>query len=292
MKRKRALRPLPRGRAVLLAVLGLGLSMVGLSCGDGRGGQASTGVTGPESTRGPVSPSESTAPSGDAGAEARLRLLVFSKTAGFRHASIPDGVAAITRLAAERDWLVESTEDGGRFSDAVLGEVDVVVFLNTTGDVLDDAQQGAFERYVRGGGGYVGVHAAADTEYDWPFYGGLVGAYFRDHPAIQVATVHAETGPHPALEGVPPIWPRTDEWYNFRRNPRADVSVLLTVDEGTYQGGTMGTDHPIAWAHTYEGGRAVYTAMGHTSETYADPAFVAHLAGAISWAGDAPPPAR
>ena len=139
----------------------------------------------------------------------------------------------------------------------------------TTGDVLDAAGQTAFETWIAGGGNYVGVHSAADTEYDWPFYGQLVGAYFKQHPAaIQPAAVKIEVTDHPATAGLPSAWMRTDEWYDFQTNPRATVTVLATVDESTYTGGTMGADHPIVWTHTTTGGgRALYTAMGHTMES-------------------------
>jgi type 1 glutamine amidotransferase len=158
-----------------------------------------------------------------------------------------------------------------------------VVFLLTTGDVLDDDQQAAFETWIGAGGGYVGVHSAADTEYDWPFYGTLMGAYFLSHPDIQQASVDVEAD-HPTIVGLPSPWVRTDEWYNFQTNPRPNVTVLATVDESTYTGGTMGADHPITWSHpTGGGGRAFYTAMGHTDESYCDPLFRRLLVGALRW---------
>jgi type 1 glutamine amidotransferase len=212
-------------------------------------------------------------------------VLVFSRTTGYRHASIEDGTKALSRLALERGWHLESTEDPTKFTDAGLSRFDVVVFLSTTGDVLDPSQERAFERFIQTGKGYVGVHAASDTEYDWPWYGGLVGAYFRAHPAVQAADVYVESG-HPTTQGLPAPWTRTDEWYAFDENPRGKVEVLLTVDESSYDPGqgTMGDDHPIAWLHEYDGGRAFYTALGHTRESYAEPAFVEHLAAAIEWA--------
>jgi type 1 glutamine amidotransferase len=212
-------------------------------------------------------------------------VLLFSRTTGYRHDSIEDGIAALTQLAGARSWHLESTEDAATFTDEGLGPFDVVVFLSTTGDVLDDAQQQAFERFVRAGNGFVGIHAASDTEYDWPWYGELVGAYFRAHPAVQSASVSAE-GSHPSIAGLPTPWNRTDEWYAFQENPRAKVQVLLTLDESTYSPGegTMGADHPVAWLHSYDGGRAFYTALGHTRESYGDPLFLQHLEHAIEWA--------
>lgn len=147
------------------------------------------------------------------------RVLVFSKTAGFRHDSIPEGVAAVRELGAAHGFAVDATEDAGAFTIRNLGRYDAVVFLSTTGDVLNPAQQGAFERYIKGRGAYVGVHAAADTEYDWAFYGGLAGAYFQSHPVIQPATVDVEDHAHPATAGLGATWNRTDEWYNYRSNP-------------------------------------------------------------------------
>lgn len=212
------------------------------------------------------------------------RVLVFSKTAGFRHDSIPEGVATVKDLGAQHGFAVDATEEAGAFTDAGLARYAAVVFLSTTGDVLDAAQQAAFERYIGAGGGYVGVHAAADTEYDWPFYGGLAGAYFQSHPAIQPATVRVEDRAHPATAHLAPAWDRTDEWYNYRTNPRDRARVLATLDESTYTGGTMGGDHPIAWCQEYRGGRAFYTGGGHTKESYADPAFRTHLLGGIRYA--------
>ncbi|MET0131973.1 MAG: ThuA domain-containing protein [Kibdelosporangium sp.] len=212
-------------------------------------------------------------------------VLVFSKTAGFRHDSIPEGVAAIQQLATENNFEVEATEDAGAFTDANLDRFAAVVWLSTTGDVLNAEQQGAFERFVGDGGGYAGVHAASDTEYDWPWYGELVGAYFKSHPQIQPATINIEDHSHPSTAGIPAAWQRTDEWYNYRENPRRDVHVLATLDESSYSPGAdaMG-DHPIAWCHTQGAGRSWYTGSGHTKESYADANFRKHLLGGIQYA--------
>ena len=216
-------------------------------------------------------------------------VLVYSRTTGFRHDSIPDGVAAIRAIAAESGLAVDATEDPSAFNDTGLASRRVVVFLLTTGDVLDDAGQAAFERWVRGGGAWVGVHSASDTEYEWPFYGELVGAYFAGHPAIQSAVIRVEDRTHPAGAPLPEAWSRTDEWYDFRTNPRGTVHVVATVDETTYSGGSMGADHPIAWCREVVGARAFYTALGHTRESYAEPLFLAHLRGAIRWAAGLEP---
>ncbi len=160
-------------------------------------------------------------------------------------------------------------------------------------EVLNADQQAAFERYIHHGGGYAGVHSASDTEYDWPWYGQLVGAYFdrvHGHSQVVQATVHVTDRTHPSTVMLPALWVRTDEWYNFASNPRDHVHVLMTVDEQTYRGGVMGDDHPIAWYHEYDGGRAWYTAMGHTSESYREPLFLAHLWGGILYAAGANAP--
>ena len=212
-----------------------------------------------------------------------FRVLVFTRTAGFRHASIEAGVAAIRRLGHEHGFAVDDTADPARIGQGLAG-YRAVVFLSTTGDLLDPGQQAALERYLQDGGGWVGVHGAADAEYDWPWYGGLVGAWFRRHPAVQQATVRPAPGAA-ALAGKPPArWERGDEWYDFRANPRGRVRVLATVDESTYRGGGMGTDHPIAWCQEYGGGRAWYSAMGHTGGSFREPPFLAHLLAGIRYA--------
>lgn len=216
-----------------------------------------------------------------------LEILVYSKTAEYRHESIPTAVAAIERIASERGWTTLSTEDASIFTNETLARFDVIVFLMTTGDVLDDAQQAAFERFVGSGKGFVGIHSASDTEYQWPFYGELVGAYFRSHPEIQEATYVVEDRTHPATSQLKEKWVRTDEHYNFDRNPRASgARVLISLDETSYApgDGAMG-DHPVVWVSEAKGGRALYTALGHTAESYSDPLFLDHLAGAIAWAG-------
>ncbi|MEN3614394.1 ThuA domain-containing protein [Plantactinospora sp. ZYX-F-223] len=224
-----------------------------------------------------------------ASAAPAFTVLVFSKTAGFRHGSIGPGIAAIQQLGAANNFAVEATEDAGAFTDANLARFDAVVWLSTTGDVLDSVQQGAFQRYIQAGGGYVGVHAASDTEYDWPWYGGLVGAYFASHPAPQPATLKVADRVHPSTRTLPLRWNRTDEWYNFRANPRGKVHVLATLDETTYTGGGNGHDHPIAWCHNYDGGRSWYTGGGHTDESFAEPLFRTHLLGGLRSAAGVEP---
>ncbi|ONI92926.1 PKD domain-containing protein [Saccharothrix sp. ALI-22-I] len=208
-----------------------------------------------------------------------FKALVFTKTVTFRHPSIDAGVAALRELGAEHGFTVDSTDDAGVFTDANLAQYEVVVFLSTTGDVLDNGQQAAFERYIKAGGGFAGVHAASDAEYDWAWYGDLVGAYFSNHPDPQNATVKVTDPAHPSTAHLPQAWRRFDEWYNFRADPAADVHVLAELDETSYNpgNGAMGTSHPIAWCQDYDGGRSWYTGLGHTNESYADPAFRDHL---------------
>ena len=216
----------------------------------------------------------------------RARILVFSKTAGFRHDSIGPGIAAIRNLGAQNGFDVDATEDAGQFTN--LGRYKAVVFLSTTGDILNNAQQNAFVAFIRGGGGFVGIHAAADTEHGWPWYGELVGAYFASHPAPAQARLRVEDRNHPSTRTLPDPWSRFDEWYDFQQNPRSKgVTVLLSLDETSYPGGQMGADHPIAWYHEHEGGRAWYTAGGHTDASFSEPAFLEHLLGGIRYAAGA-----
>ncbi len=222
-------------------------------------------------------------------APARREVLIFSKTLGYRHDdAIVAAAGPLTMQLAARDIGAELGEDEGRFTPEALAGFDGVVFLYTSGnDLLPVAGKAALEEFVRDGGGWVGLHSAADTEYAWPFYQALVVAPFADHPVIQPARVEVLDRTHPALVAAPEDpWIAEDEWYNFQRNPRATpgVEILATVDEASYIGGTMGADHPIVWAHANLGGRALYSGLGHVATRWEDPAFVAHVAAAIDWA--------
>jgi len=193
-------------------------------------------------------------------------ILVFTRTAKFRHESIPVAVQTLRQLASDQHLRTDHSEDSRIFTAATLAPYKAVVFANTTGDVLDAPQQAALQAYIEGGGGYLGLHSAADTEYDWPWYGELVGAWFDKHPPGLQTT-------HVILEGdaVEPVqWTLTDEIYNYRRNPRPFVQVLATVDESRYEGGSMGEDHPIAWCRAMGKGRSWYTGVGHDAAVYAD----------------------
>lgn len=211
------------------------------------------------------------------------RILVFSKTAGFRHESIAAGKNAIIKLGKEHGFLVDTTENDSYFTEDSLKKYKAVVFLSTTGNILNAPQQIAFERYIQAGGGYAGIHAAADTEYDWGWYGKLVGGYFLSHPKTQEAVVNVTDRTNAASSHLPEKWRRTDEWYNYKTlNP--NVKVLASLDESSYEGGQNGTNHPIAWYHQFDGGRAFYTGMGHTRESFADPLYLKHLLGGIKYA--------
>lgn len=216
-------------------------------------------------------------------ADPPYRIMVFSKTAGFRHDAIPAGIQALRELGSANSFTVDATEDAARFTTANLAQYKVVVFLNTTGDVLNATQQTAFEQYIAGGGGYVGVHAAADTEYGWAWYGDLVGAYFHSHPQIQQVTVRVDDRVHPSTAHLPAAWIRTDELYNYRTNPRSGAKVLARLDESTYSGGNMGADHPIVWCKNVGNGRSWYSGLGHTQQSYTEANFRTMLLGGIRW---------
>ncbi len=217
-----------------------------------------------------------------------FKVLVFHKTGDFVHSSTVHGVAAVHQLGVENGFEVVDTTDSTAFTDANLAQYDAVVFLNTHQEVLNDTQQAAFERYIRAGGGFVGIHIASGTEYSWDWYGNLVGARFNFHPAIQQAAVRIEDPNHPATASLPTEWLVSDEWYNFFNGPdRSKLHVLATVDETTYSGGTHGSDHPVIWCQNYDGGRSFYTQLGHINSHYTDTVFLSHILGGIEWAAGA-----
>jgi len=211
------------------------------------------------------------------------RVLVFSKTAGYRHSSIANGKAAIEKLGKENGFEVDITEDSSVFTENNLKKYAAVIFLNTTGNILDYQQEAAFERYIQAGGGFVGIHSATDTEYDWIWYARLVGGNFSSHPKQQPAKIIVVDTTHPSTKHLPVIWERFDEWYNFK-NLNKNVNVLLKIDEKSYEGGKMGDDHPMAWYHEYDGGRAFYTELGHTEESYTESNYLKHILGGIQYA--------
>lgn len=223
--------------------------------------------------------------------EKPLQVLVFSKTAGFRHESISTGLKMLYDQSAKQNWVITATENSALFSDNFLSVFDVVVFLNPTGDAIDATGQAAFEKVMKTGKGFVGIHAAADCEYEWPFYGALVGGYFKTHPASQTATVVFEKSEHPAMKPFNGMksYSTFDEWYTFKENPRSKVHVLATLDETTItkfdnDNFRMG-DHPIIWWSENNGIRSFYTGFGHTHEAFQDQKIQEHIKNAINWAG-------
>ena len=213
------------------------------------------------------------------------QVLIFSKTEGFRHNSIEDGIQAIQRIGNEINFKSITSQDSRFFTENDMQEIDLVIFLNTTGDILNMEEQTAFQSYMDNGGNFFGIHAAADTEYDWRWYGDLVGAYFKSHPKVQEAIVNIKMPQHSTLDHLQDDkWKRTDEWYNYK-NIATGLNVLMTLDESSYEGGENGDFHPIAWFQNYRGGgKSIYTGGGHTSESYSEPDFLEHLSRCIEFA--------
>jgi glucose/arabinose dehydrogenase/cytochrome c551/c552/type 1 glutamine amidotransferase len=218
------------------------------------------------------------------------RLLIFSKTAGYHHESIPDGIAAIQKLGSGNNFLVDTTTNAEMINEDSLKNYSAVVFLSTTGDILNNYQEADLERYIQAGGGFVGIHAAADAEYDWGWYGRLVGGYFLTHPGIRDSFPNVQPGVLQVVDknnistkGLPDQWKHTDEFYSFKKMD-STVNVLLKVDEASFKGGYMNGNHPMAWYHDFDGGRAWYTNLGHTKETFTEDLFLKHLLGGIQYA--------
>jgi type 1 glutamine amidotransferase len=211
------------------------------------------------------------------------RVLIFTKTKGFRHQSIEKGREVLASLLLSHNIQVDSTENAALFTASNLKKYDALIFLNTTGDLFNEEQQQALVKYIRNGGGYVGIHASTDAEYDWPWYGKMAGGYFKSHPKQQEAIVMVTDKSHPSTSMLPDQWKRFDEWYDFKEvNP--DIRVLARLDETSYEGGQMQNDHPIVWYHEFEGGRVFYSGFGHTDETFKEPLFQEHIMGGIQYA--------
>ncbi|MBO0320855.1 ThuA domain-containing protein [Muricauda sp. CAU 1633] len=212
-------------------------------------------------------------------------VMVFTKTEGYRHQSIEKGVQTLRELGRKNGFIALQTESSEDFTTQNLANYKLVIFLSTTLDVLDGNQQKAFEGYIKNGGSFLGIHGASDTEFDWPWYGKLVGGYFVDHPNnpnVRSAKINVVDKSHPSTSHLPDVWSRNDEWYNFK-NLNPNVTVLMNLDETSYEGGTNGANHPIAWYHEFDGGRSFYTGGGHTNESFDEPDFRQHLLGAIEW---------
>jgi type 1 glutamine amidotransferase len=212
-----------------------------------------------------------------------FNVLLFTKTEGFRHESIEAGVEVLLEQSIANDFNVVHTEDANIFNDEGLDSFAVVVFLSTTGDILNEDQQTAMELFIQSGKGFVGIHAATDTEYEWPWYNGLVGAYFSDHPpGVHKASI-IKIADHHSVFHLPGNWIRTDEWYNFK-SLKSTINPILNLDESSYEGGEMGVYHPVSWYQNYDGGRSWYTAGGHTIESFYEEDFVEHIVKGILWA--------
>ena len=180
-------------------------------------------------------------------------VLVYSHTAGFRHLSIPDGIAAVTELGEEGGYTVEATEDPAVFTDEELARFDAVVFLNTTGEVMTPTGRAAFERFVRDGGGWVGVHSAADTEYEWDFYGTLLGgAWFLAHPVQQPGVIVREVADHPSTAHLPERWTLPfEEFYSFRASrPTSRTPTRRTCRASRTSRRASPRASPASWATT------------------------------------------
>lgn len=217
------------------------------------------------------------------------KILVFSKTAGYRHtSSIVAGKKYILELGKKNKFGVDTTESGEAFTPENLKQYAAVVFLCTTGNVLNDEQQKAFEQFIRNGAGYMGLHSSADTEYDWAWFGELNGAYFKNHPRPQEAIFNIVDSNNIATAHLPRPWKRSDELYNFKWIG-TDLHVLITIDESSYTGGGNGEDHPMAWYHEFDGGRGFYTALGHDNKSWEDPLYLQHVLGGIKYVMGANP---
>jgi len=213
----------------------------------------------------------------------RPKVLIFCKTNGYHHASIAAGTVAIKKLGEENGFDVDVTEDSTQFRYKNLKKYSALIFLSPTGKVFGPEEEKALQKYIHHGGGFLGIHAATDCEYNWQWYGDLVGGYFKSHPKQQQANIIVVDKDNPATKGLPETWSRWDEWYNFKYlNP--NIHVLLKIDEKSYTGGENGDNHPMAWYHEYEGGRSFYIELGHTDESYSDPAYLGLLLGGIQYA--------
>ena len=211
------------------------------------------------------------------GCSSSKNLVIFSKTSGYRHESIPTGVEAVQKIGEELGYTVTHTEQS---SDLVSLKYEVLVFLSPTGDVLNEMEQQHLQSFVEQGGGFVGIHSATDTEYEWEWYGKLVGAYFKNHPKIQKAKISTINKKHISTSHLNETWEIEEEWYNYK-NINPEITVLLNLEESSYEGGENGKNHPITWYHEFDGGRSFYTGLGHKPETYNDERFIKLLTGGI-----------
>jgi uncharacterized protein len=227
-------------------------------------------------------------------AQKQFKALIVTTTRGWHHESLHAGVLALQDLGRKNFFDAVLWEDPNGFTDQFLSQFQVVIFLNTTGDIFDSAQQKVMERFIQSGKGYVGIHSATDTEYDWDWYNKLVGRMFHIHPTIQTARLIVADTTFPGLQGFAnnKLW--TDEWYEFGPEKVNDLHYILAIDESSYnpkadwgargKGVGMGKFHPLAWYHNFDGGRAFYTELGHMPTDFSDPIFLNHLYAGIFWA--------
>ncbi|MEO3746440.1 ThuA domain-containing protein [Plantactinospora sp. B5E13] len=221
-----------------------------------------------------------------------FRALLFTKTTGYRHDSIPAGVSMFQQQAAANNFELVHTEDSNVFTPANLATFDVLIMFQTSGMVWTSAaQRQAVEGFLASGKGIVAVHNATDMgiegEYPWWDQTVNAGAHMPEHsPGVLPGTAIVADKKHPSTASLPDRWNRSEEWYNFDRNPRGDVHVLVTADERTYNPGSraMGPDHPISWCRNVSGGRVWATAMGHAIESYSETNFRNHVLGGVKWA--------
>lgn len=209
-------------------------------------------------------------------------VLIFTKTEGFRHESIQKGVETLSQILKSNHIEFTHTENSEYFTGDSLQKFHGVIFLNTTGDILDEEQEKAFEEFYNSGKGFMGIHSATDTEYDWEWFGELVGGYFKSHPDIQQAKIDVIDRTHISTKHLKEQWLHEDEWYNFK-NINPEIRILMLLDESSYQGGEMGKIHPIAWYREDAKSRMFYTGLGHTPESYDEPGFQKHLLGGINY---------
>ena len=198
-------------------------------------------------------------------------VLVITETNGWVHDSIDSGLILIKDIANRNNFNVYYSDDSSVITDNNLKDIKTIIFLNTTQEILTDDEQKVMENFIKSGKGFVGVHAAADTEYDWQWYGKLVGAYFRSHPDVMNAKIF--TVDHSITDHLDYEWEIEDEWYNFDYTNN-NINILLNLDEKSYEGGEHPDYHPITWFHEYDGGRSFYTGLGHTKEVYLDERFI------------------
>jgi uncharacterized protein len=216
-------------------------------------------------------------------------ILIFSGTTGYRHDSIPDGVKALTAIASRRGLSVVASEDPAVFSADSLRRFRAIVLLSCTTDPknpasewLVGARRDALQRFVRGGGGILAIHAAADSHYNWPWYGRLIGGRFASHPqGTPKGNVTVVAPADPAVRGLPRAVSRTDEWYYFQDYDPVS-KVLVTLDPASI-GEKDINPNPVAWTRQINQGRVFYTAMGHTKESYSEPFFLQHVANGLDW---------